>query len=177
MLSNEATPLSPDELSVRWLSVRVDPSLDDLPEGYRLELDQFGDLLVAPRPTNRHQVFAALVCDQLRGALKGFASAGELSIITSIGVCAPDGFWSADASSWATEEPASRAPEICIEVASQGKSPAWFARRVEAFVAAGAREVIVVAVDGGSARYFHGDGERESSRFAKLSFPLLTSSP
>lgn len=174
--SVETASLSPAELSARWRSVLVDPSLDDLPEGYRVELDQFGELIVSPRPTNRHQIFAALVCDQLRDALQGFASAGELSISTVIGVRVPDGFWSADASLWAVDEPASRAPEICIEVASPSNSTAWLARKADAFIAAGAQEVIVVAVDGCSARYFHKDGEHDASRFAQLSFPLLDAS-
>jgi hypothetical protein len=50
---------------------------------------------------------------------------------------------------------------------------AWLARRAEAFVAAGAQEVIGVAVDGCSARYFHKDGGHDSSLFTQLSFPLL----
>lgn len=173
MFAAETASLSVAELAARWRSVLADPTLDDLPEGYRVELDQFGDLIVSPRPTNRHQVFAALVCDQLRDALKGFATAGELSITTRIGVRVPDGFWSADASPWALDEPASRAPEICIEVASPSNSAGWLARKAEAFIAAGAQEVVVVAVDGQSARYFRGDGEHDSSRFAQLRFPLL----
>lgn len=84
-------------------------------------------------------------------------------------------FWSAEASPWAIDGPASRAPEICIVVASPANSQSWLARKAAAFIAAGAQEVIVVAVDGLSARYYHADGEHESSRFAQLSFPLLDS--
>lgn len=176
MPSVEAAPLSHAELCARWRSVLVDASLDDLPEGYRVELDQFGELIVSPRPTNRHQIFATLVCDQLRHKLNGFASAAELSIATAIGVRVPDAFWSADATPWAIDDPALRAPEICVEVASPGKSTTWFARRAEAFIAAGAQEVAIVAADGCSARYFRRDGEHESSRFVQLSFPLLRGS-
>ena len=173
MFAAETSSLSVAELAERWRSVLADPTLDDLPEGYRVELDQFGDLIVSPRPTNRHQVLAALVCDQLRDALKGFATAGELSITTQIGVRVPDGFWSADATRWAMDGPAAHAPEICVEVASPSNSSAWLARKAQAFIAAGAQEVVVVAVDGASARYFHSDGAHESSRFVQLRFPLL----
>ena len=42
----ETSSLSVAELAERWRSVLADPALDDLPEGYRVELDQFGDLIV-----------------------------------------------------------------------------------------------------------------------------------
>ena len=173
MFAAQVTSLSPAELAARWRGVLADPALDDLPEGYRVELDQFGDLIVSPRPTNRRQVFAALVCDQLREVLQGTASAGELSIATPIGVRVPDGYWTADVAALALDDPAPRAPEVCIEVASPSNSASWLARKAHAFIAAGAQEVIVVAVDGRSARYFRADGEHDTSRFVRLRFPLL----
>lgn len=166
----EIASLSPAELSARWRKLLVDPSLDDLPEQYRVELDQFGELIVSPRPANRQQVFAALVCDQLRNGLRGFADAVRLSIVTAIGVRIADGFWSVDAAPWAIQEPACSAPEVCIVVASSANSPAWLARKAGAFIASGAQEVVCVAV---SARYFHTEGEHDSSRFVQLSFPLV----
>ena len=165
-------PLDSDALASRWRQILRDGELDELPEGYRLELDQYGDLIVSPRPTNRHQVLAALVCDQLREALQGFAVSGELSILTPIGVRAPDGFWTT-APSRVLEEPVLHAPEICIEVASPSNSASWLARKAAAFLEAGAQEVIVVSVDGTSGRYFRADGEHDRSAFVTLRLPLL----
>ena len=175
MFAAETASLSAAELAVRWHRVLADPALDDLPEGYRVELDQFGEVIVSPRPTNRHQVLAILVCEQLRTAFGGFASAGELTMATRIGVRVPDAFWTADLS-WTLDDPVPRAPEICVEVASESNSPRWLITKAEAYIAAGAQEVIVVAVDGRSARYFHADGEGALSRFVQLKLPLLGSS-
>lgn len=165
-------PLASDALVSRWRQLVDGSELDELPEGYRLELDQFGDLIVSPRPTNRHQILSVLVCEQLRDALQGIASAGELSILTPIGIRVPDGFWTADLAR-VLGEPLRRAPEICIEVASPGNSAMGLARKATAYLEAGAQEVIVVSVDGTTARYFRADGEHEHSMFLTLRLPLL----
>ncbi len=167
-------PMQPDVLAARWRQLLHSGDLDELSEGYRLELDQFGELIVSPQPTNRHQVLAGLVCDQLRDALNGFALAGELRILTPIGVRTPDGFWTTEPSR-VLEEPILRAPEICIEIASPGDSAEWLARKAAAFLDAGSQEVIVVSVDGTSARYFRVDGQHDRSAFVNLRLPPLSS--
>ena len=166
--------LEPEALAVRWRNLLAGGELDMLCEDYRLELDQYGDLIVSPCPENRHQLLASLVCEQLREALNGLASAAELRIVTPIGVRVPDGFWTADPLRLFAE-PVQRAPEVCIEVASPGNSAEWLARKAVAFLDAGAQEVIVVSVDGDTARYYRADGVHEASEFCTLRLPLRSS--
>ncbi|MFP5404930.1 MAG: Uma2 family endonuclease [Gammaproteobacteria bacterium] len=169
----QIAPLQPDAIASRWRQLLDNGHLDELSEGYRLELDQYGELIVSPRPTNHHQLLAGMVCDPLKEALNGFAMAGELRILTPIGVRVPDGFWTPDPLRL-FEEPVERAPVICIEVASPGNSAAWLERKAAAFLDAGAQEVIVVSVDGSSARYDRADGVHEESKFVTLRLPLLS---
>lgn len=170
---HKIAPLQPDALALRWRQALHDEEFDRLSDDYRLELDQYGELIVSPRPTNYHQALAGIVCDQLRAALGGFALSGEVRILTPIGVRSPDGVWTTEPAR-IFEEPIIRAPEICIEIASPSNSPDWLARKAAAFLDAGAREVVVVSADGSSAQYFRADGVHEQSMFATLRLPLTT---
>jgi Uma2 family endonuclease len=83
-----------------------------------------------------------------------------------------DACWSAGGQAFQTD-PAPRAPEICVEVASPGNTEKWLLEKAAAYLDAGAREVIVVELDG-RIRFFDACGERADSAFGlKLSVPTF----
>jgi Uma2 family endonuclease len=141
----------------RWL--RLAPVM---PEDGRPEMDQYGELLLAPLPSNRHQVIASAISRQLQAQLGG-TSATSVAINTRIGVRVPDVCWTA-AVEKILEDPAPRAPEICVEVASPGNTEKWLLEKAAAYLDAGASEVILIGLDG-RIRYFDAAGERADSAF------------
>jgi len=142
-----------------------------MPEDGRAEMDQFGELFLSPLPSNRHQRIAFELGRQLQEQLGG-ASATSIAVNTRIGVRVPDACWSADEQAF-QQDPAPRAPEICAEVASPGNTEKWLLEKAAAYLDAGAREVIVVTLDGRT-RFFDASGERTDSAFGlKLSMPTF----
>ena len=113
-------------------------------------------------PSNRHQVIASEIARQLQAQLGG-ASATRIAVNTRIGVRVPDACWTAEVDK-ILEDPAPRAPEICAEVASPGNTEKWLLEKAAAYLDAGAREVIVVELDG-RIRFFDSSGERADSAF------------
>ena len=104
----------------------------------------FGELILAPLPTNRHQRIVGWVGNQLQHALGG--ETGSFAITTRIGVRVPEMCWTNDAARLEAD-PAPSAPEICIEVASPGNTTKWLLEKAAAYLAAGATEVIIVELD------------------------------
>ena len=142
-----------------------------MPEDGRAEMDQYGELFLAPLPSNRHQVIASEIVRQLQAQLGG-TSAASIAVNTWIGVRVPDACWTA-AVEKILEDPAPRAPEICAEVASPGNTEKWLLEKAAAYLEAGAREVIIVELDG-RIRFFDASGERADSAFGlKLSVPTF----
>jgi Uma2 family endonuclease len=113
-------------------------------------------------PTNRHQRLSYLLARQLEDQLGG-ASATSVAINTRIGVRVPDACWSSDGRLF-EQDPAPAAPEICVEVASPGNTERWLLEKAAAYLDAGAREAIIVELDG-RIRYFDATGERQGSSF------------
>lgn len=166
MFAVEIPALSRSEAAARWLQLAP-----VVPEDGRPEMDQFGELLLAPRPTNRHQIIATEAACQLRAQLGGTV-ATALALNTRIGVRVPDVCWTA-ALETMLEDPAPLAPEICIEVASAGNTEKWLLEKAAAYLDAGAKEVILIEL-GGRIRYFDASGERADSAFGlRLSLPKV----
>ena len=140
MFTVHSDALSPAALAQRWHELAP-----VMPEDGRAELDEYGELILAPLPTNRHQRIAGWVGNQLQRALGG--ETGSFAITTRIGVRVPDMCWTMDAARFEAD-PAPSAPEICIEVASPGNTTKWLLEKAAAYLAAGASEVIVVELDG-----------------------------
>ncbi len=164
MFAVDIPALSRSEAAARWLQLAT-----VVPEDGRPEMDQYGELLLAPLPSNCHQVIASEIAGQLRAQLGGTA-ATSIAINTRIGVRVPDVCWAA-ALETMLEDPASRAPEICVEVASPGNTEKWLLEKAAAYLDAGAREVVLIEVDG-RIRYFEVGGERPDSAFGlHLSLP------
>lgn len=166
MFTVDIPALSRSEAAARWLQLAPVMPEDGCPE-----MDQYGELILAPRPTNRHQVIATEAACQLRAQLGGTV-ATVLALNTRIGVRVPDVCWSAAVETM-LEDPAPRAPEICVEVASPGNTQKWLLERAAAYLDAGAREVILIELDG-RIRYFAAGGERSDSAFGlRLSLPPI----
>ena len=139
-----------------------------MPEDGRAELDEYGELILAPLPTNRHQRIAAWVGFQFQRALGG--ETGSYAVLTRIGVRVPDMCWTKNAARFEVD-PSPLAPEICIEVASPGNTSKWLLEKAAAYLAAGASEVVIVELDG-RFRYYGEGGERVNSAFGvELALP------
>jgi Uma2 family endonuclease len=121
MFAVDAQPLSPAALARRWMELAP-----IVPEDGRAELDEYGELILAPLPSNRHQRIVGWIANQLQRTLGG--ETGSFAISTRIGVRVPDVCWTADATRF-EDDPASSAPEICVEVASPGNTRKWLLDR------------------------------------------------
>lgn len=156
MFTVQDLPLSLPALTQRWRDLAP-----LMPEEGRAELDQYGELILSPLPTNRHQRIAGWIGSELQRALGG--EVGSFAIATRIGVRVPDACWTLDAARFEAD-PAPVAPEICVEVASPGNTAKWLLEKAAAYLSAGAVEVVIVELDG-RIRYFDAAGERAASAF------------
>lgn len=158
--------LTRSQAAARWRELAA-----VLPDETRAEIDQFGELILAPLPSNRHQLLCRALQRQLEQQLGGWAVT-SLALNTRIGVRVPDVCWTAEPSRF-LDDPAPAAPEVCIEVASPGNSVKGLLDKAAAYLDAGAREAIIVGLDG-RIRFFDANGERADSALGlKLSLPEL----
>jgi Uma2 family endonuclease len=138
---------------------------------YRIELNACGKLEMRP-PSNRHGRLQAVLALELGRQLQGMVLT-QCSILTRIGVRAPDVAWASPEFMKAFGEitPYTRAPEICVEILSSSDVQAEVIEKTGAYLAAGADEVWWVSEDG-TARYATLSGELAKSRFpVTLSLP------
>jgi Uma2 family endonuclease len=157
--------LSPTELKQRWLRLIDQPGLPD-----RFELDEYGELIEMNPPKTPHQRIVLAIQLQIIGKLGGEALPG-IGVLTDIGVRIPDVAWQLR---WGNEAVISPAPAICVEVQSEDNTRRELAEKVQAYLQAGAQEVILVELSG-RIRYFGSDGEREASAFGlALTLPADT---
>ncbi len=161
-------PLSAEELRQRWTALLHDA---DAPNYF--ELDEFGELIVSPAPSNRHQVIVLSVLKQVEAQLGGEAGMPSVQTPTA-GIRSPDVAWMADAAAWqrlSREDPMPVVPDLCIEVVSPGNRRKDLNEKVAAYLAGGAKEVVLIEMDG-RIRYFHSDGEHAESRLGlRLTLP------
>ena len=160
-MGNLATP---EALIARWSELCRDPSLQDLP--YKIELSASGKIEMSPA-SNRHGRLQAELAFRLREQLRAGCVISECSIFTSIGIRVADIAWASEKFMAAYGEitPYMRAPEICVEIASPSNPPGELEEKTGAYLAAGAREVWIVA-DDGTIRHFDASGELAASAFA-----------
>ena len=145
-------------LAQRWIELCNDPQSPDY-----FELNQFGEIILSPRPTTRHQLLASAASYQLREQL-GPEAAVEVSVVTDQGVRVPDAVWM-PAARWDEAKlatPLPFVPDVCVEILSPGNTREEIAMKKGAYLRGGAREVITV--DGkGQVEYFGPEGRREKS--------------
>jgi Uma2 family endonuclease len=142
-----ADRLSAADLRARWKQMAADPLVTAIP--YKLELNEKGSIEVSPA-TPRHGSLQVFVAGELRRLLSGGSTFVECPIETEIGVRVADVAWgSADfLSRHSVDAPFESAPELCVEILSPSNTRAEIAAKVNAYLAAGAREVWLVTERG-----------------------------
>ena len=156
-------PLSGEELAIRYRSLCDDPRFENLPG--KVELDSWGRILMSPA-SNYHALVQGRLCRRL--AALGGESFVEASVVTTAGLFVPDVVWATNAfmQAHANETPYTRAPEICIEVASPTNSVKELREKVDAYLAVGAVEVWIVYPQSKRLEYFRAEGKSPGSSYA-----------
>src|SRR5262245_13057197 len=152
-----------EALLSRWDEVLRDPSLRDLP--YKIELNAWGKVEMSPA-SNRHSRLRGAIAVTLGMQLKGGVVLTECSVFTRIGIRVPDVAWGSSEflAAYGEITPFVRAPEICVEIVSPSNVAAEIEEKRSAYLAAGAKEVWIVA-EAGSVRYFDRAGEKATTDF------------
>jgi Uma2 family endonuclease len=156
-------PLSGEELAVQYRSLCDDPRFGNIPG--KIELDAWGRILMSPA-SNYHALVQGRLCRGL--AALGGESFVEASIVTAAGLFVPDVVWASSAfmQAHAKETPYTRAPEICVEVASPANSVKELREKVDAYLAVGAVEVWIVYPQSKRFEFFGTSGKFERSSYA-----------
>jgi Uma2 family endonuclease len=147
-----------EELVRRWNELAADPESPDY-----FELNEFGELIVTPKPTVGHQRVASAVARILTARLGGEAVT-DVSVLTDRGVRAPDVVWMTT-ERWDEckgQSPLQVVPDVCVEVLSPSNTREEIAMKVGAYLRGGAPEAIVVGLKG-EVEFFGPEGKRESS--------------
>lgn len=163
------TLVSPDELIQRWAELAQD---EQSPDYY--ELTEYGELVLSPKPTNRHQRLCTEIAFQLRSQLGGEAVVEAAILTASAGVRVPDVVWMPTAK-WedaTTKQDLLQAPELVVEVLSPGNRKPEMNHKIQGYLQSGVHEVIVVGLTGGI-DYIRQDGVHTTSMF-KLTLSLPT---
>lgn len=150
--------LEREELLRRWRELAADPDSPD-----RYELNELGELILSPKPTNDHQRVVSAVARGLEAQL-GPEAATEVAVLTDRGIRVPDVVWM-PAARWREakgKSPFPFVPDVCVEVLSPGNTRAETVMKVGAYLRGGAREVIVVGRQG-EVEHFGAEGRREAS--------------
>jgi Uma2 family endonuclease len=155
------TLLTPGELAARWREISADPESPDY-----FELNEYGELILSPSPTNKHELIAFKVAAALEQQLGPQASTAVSVFTMSRGVRRQDACWM-PVERWRAAQyadPLPFAPDICVDVLSRKNRQAEVGMKTSAYLASGAREVIIVGTAGDI--QFHGpEGERSASAF------------
>ncbi len=112
------TVLDRGALVKRWQQLGADPSSPDY-----YELNEYGELILSPRPTNDHQGVAMAIALALNQQL-GPESRLDVSVMTDRGIRVPDVVWMKP-ERWAAmkgETPLSAVPDVCVEVLPSGNT-------------------------------------------------------
>lgn len=150
--------VQPEALIRRWAQLASDPGAPDY-----YEINEFGELIMSPRPTNNHQrivMAAAVVIERQLGP----EAVAEISVLTDRGIRVPDVVWMPPAK-WLQQKdktPLTVVPDLCVEVLSLGNTREEIAMKAGAYLRGGAREVIVIGVRG-EIEVLGAEGKRASS--------------
>jgi len=147
---------------MEWSEVLEDPCLRDLP--YKIELNEYGNIVMSPA-SNWHAEFQAAICNFLKDLLTSGRIFTECSVATSKNVRVPDVAWGSDefSENYRGETPFSKAPEICVDVASPGNSFAEMLEKRQLYLEAGAHEFWLCDEEG-NLKFFDVVGEIADSR-------------
>ena len=155
------TILSPEALSHLWAEMAQN---EQLPDWY--ELTEHGEIIMSPKPSNRHQRLCTEIAFQLRSQLGGEAVVEAAVLTTSAGIRVPDVVWMPE-EKWQVvliDQDLLQAPDLVVEVLSPGNRQAEINHKIQAYLASGIQEVIVVGLDG-TITYHHPAGIKPTSTF------------
>ena len=150
----------PGALLRRWAELAADP---DAPDHY--EINEYGELIMSPRPSNDHQRIVAAMATAIAQQL-GPEAVAEVSVMTDRGIRVPDVVWMPP-QKWQQSKgktPLPLSPDLCVEVLSAGNTREEIAMKAGAYLRGGAREVIVVGLRG-EIQFLGPEGERAESIF------------
>lgn len=128
---------------MQWSEVVSNPLLQNLP--FKIELNQFGQLLMSPVSNLHGRIKVRLAAALLNEMPKGEVITG-CSIETSDSVKVADVVWASAAfiAEYGYSTPYIKAPELCIEIVSPSDSKQEMALKTELYLARGAQEVWIV---------------------------------
>lgn len=154
---------TPEALTLRWAEMIQDPTLRNLPS--KIELDAAGRIEMSPG-SFRHSQLQGYVAGKLTTQLPHGKVLIKLAVLTEMGVRVVDVAWSSAAyiAAYQASTPASKAPEICVDVRSPFDSAIEIRTRARAYLAAGAEEVWIVSTEG-THQVFTAQNEHHESRY------------
>jgi Uma2 family endonuclease len=155
-------PSTPKAHQDRWQEIVDDPALRDLP--YTVETNERGQILLSPH-SNRHSKLQEAVQNLLRDHAPPGRQPAEYALATSQGIKSPDVVWMSpdrEAKMDATGDPATLAPEICVEIMSRSNTEAEMDEKRRLYRDIGAEEVWIVETDGRIR--FYGEEELDASK-------------
>jgi Uma2 family endonuclease len=154
-------PLTREALAERYRALCDGPRFANLPG--KIELDAWGRMILSPA-SNIHGIYQARLAQSLQRGLGGVAIV-EASISTNPDVRVADVAWASPEfmRTHGHETPFTKAPEICIEVASPSNSRRELHEKIAAYLAAGAVEASRALRSFGSTA-----SERVSGRSARV---------
>ncbi len=157
-------PTTLTEQQAHWQEIVSDPSLQDLP--YKIETNRRGQLILSPHK-NRHSKLQSRLFLLLQTHVPDGLVSVEYALATPEGVKAPDVVWMSperERKMDETGDPATLAPEICVEIVSASNTEEELAQKRTLYRELGAEEVWTVDEEG-EIRFF-GDSERDASQIA-----------
>jgi Uma2 family endonuclease len=156
-------PLSSEELAARYRALCADPRFENLPG--KIELDPWGRMLMSPA-SNYHGMLQVRLGQRL--AVLGGQALVEASVVTVAGLLVADVAWCSAEFMRAhpSETPFTRAPELCIEVASPSNSVKELREKVDAYLAAGAVEAWIAYPQSKRFEFFASKGSIPRSSYA-----------
>ena len=155
-------PLTPEALGAMYRKMCEDPYFANVPG--KLEVDTWGRIIMSPASTYHGKLQARLA--QRLAALRGEAFV-EAGIATGWGLFVPDVAWASEGfvAAHGDETPFTRAPELCIEVASPSNSLKELQEKVAAYLATGAKEAWIVFPQSRRFEFYGKDGRLENSAY------------
>jgi Uma2 family endonuclease len=156
-------PLTREALAERYRALCDDPRFANLPG--KIELDAWGRMIMSPA-SNIHGIFQVRLAEFLKRDLGGVAMV-EASISTDPDVRVADVAWASTEFMRAHghETPFTKAPEICIEVASPSNSRRELSEKIAAYLAAGAVEAWIAFTQSKRVEFFGHSGQLQGTSF------------
>jgi len=161
MTTAAITPEKSAFLLGRWQEILDDPAFQDYHQ--RVETDEFGNIIMSPRPTGKHDKTCQLICQALN-CLPGDGGFLEHDVLTDKGIKITDVLWVSPSHPWDRDSagPIIPAPDICVEVRSPTNTTVVLAEKREAYLRAGAKEVWICDED--RVHFFDPNGQIPASK-------------